>query len=485
MRRARRMPQRGQRVSRGLNSQSTLFDLRIGLRVLGALASFEAVFTFFLISVNYKSDPRFSWVPIDPTIIFFVLGVAMGALIIYREGMYLPGLTVVSLLILFIAWVLLTDLWTPSELYAREKLFKLATLNLWSVIATAMIMANRRERVRRFLMLVLVLGTAASLDGIFRYIGVASYDTAVEPFSPDITLSASFRLENYTALGRFFGMGAVVAFAAWLQTSPFSKRGVALMAAFVICFYGLLISAGRGPTFATVAAMLLPLVLGLRITERRLFASKAFVASFVLFVAMAAVLSQVAASYSESLPTLQRFGILLTKEAGGQGQRLGFWIEAWHLWLQQPLFGSGVGSWPVLSSGLDVRRYPHNLILEVLVEFGLIGLFLLVAAAVAAVRRASVRRLRSDPLLMCAAMLWMSLLISAMTSSDIIGNRNLFAILGLLVMRPYGRTSHIETESRAGDLGPTGRSHSYVPQGIPNPGGQQHMASAPRAARWH
>jgi O-antigen ligase len=417
------------------NGRPTLFDLRSGVRLLGALVSFEAVFLWFLISVNYKSDPAFAWVPIDLTIAFFGLGVLMGLVIVYREGLYLPGLTVVSLMVVFIAWVMLTALWTPSELYAREKLLKLATLSLWSVIATAMIMANRPERVRRFLVLVLVVGTAASLYGIVRY---ATADR--------FALSSSFRLENYIAQSRFFGMAAVVAFAAWLQTSPFSKRGVALTAAFVMCCSGLLVASARGPTLAVAAAILLPLVLSLRVAQRRLLVGKALVASIVLSVAMAAMLLQVAEEYSVDLPTLQRFNVWLDDGTMGRSasERAQEWSASWDFWLKQPLFGSGVGSWPIRYFGLDLARYPHNLILEVLVEFGLVGLFLLAAVAVAALRRISVRRLRQDPVLMCVAMLCVVTFLAAATSEDITGNRNVFAMFGLLVMRPYRRTSDLE-----------------------------------------
>jgi O-antigen ligase len=434
-----------------LNQRSPLFDLRLGFRFVGALVSFEAVLIFFLVSGSYKSDPRFSWLPIDSTLLFFALGVAMGLAIIYREGIYLPGLTVVSLFLVFIAWVLLTGLWTPSELYAREKLLKLATLGLWTLIATAMIIANRPERVRRFLILVLVLGTAAALDGIAQHSGVVQYAPPADAFSVNEAFSSSLRFDAYLGRGRFFGLGALVAFAAWLYTNPFSGRGISLMAAFATCCYGLLITGGRGPTLAVAAAMLLPLALGLRITERRLFASRALVASIALFVASAAVLLQVVVNYSGSLRTVQRFNVLLTEEGGGgsAAARWEHWTGSWHLWLEQPLFGSGVGSWPMRYLGFDVARDPHNLIIEVLVEFGLIGLLLLVTAGVAATRRATVRRLREDPPLMCAAMLCISTFLAAMTSSDITENRNLFAMFGLLSMRPYSRTSHVDTEGRA------------------------------------
>ena len=462
-------------MSLNLSSQSKLFDLRLALRPLGALLSFEAVFILFLISVNYKSDPWLSRFPIDSTIVFFVLGVAMGLVIIYREGIYLPGLTVVSLLLVFMAWVLLTGLWTPSEIYAREKLFKLATLNLWSVIAAAMIIANRPERVRRLLALVLVFGAAAALYAIARYSGLARYDPGLDAFSVNEAFSASFRLENNLGQARFYGMGAVVAFAAWLQTSPFSKRGIALMAAFLICCFGLLISGGRGPTLSTLVAMMLPLALGLRFADRRLLASKALVASFALLVVLIVALWQGAQDYSGNLRTLERLNTLFTQAEGGASAagRLGFWRSFGHLWLEQPVFGNGVGSWPVLYWGKDVGWHPHNLIVEVLVEFGFIGLLLLGAVGVAAASRISMRRLREDPVLMCAAMLCIVTFLAAMTSSDITGNRSVFAMFGLLVMRPYGRARAVDAENRARDLGSSGEPRSNLPQGVPSPGGSR------------
>jgi O-antigen ligase len=441
-----------------LSSQSALFDLRRWLRPLGALFSFEAVFVLYLASVNYKTDPRLSFIPIDLTLIFLVVGVAVGLMIVYHQEIYLPGLTVVSLFTVFIVWVMLTELWTPSKIYGRTKLLELATLTLWCLIAAALVIANSRERVHRFMLLLLVFGTAASVDGIIQY----------ETRGP-LAGTASFRLENYISQGRFYGMGALVAFAAWLQASPFSKRGMALMAAFSICSYALLIGGGRAPILGMLAAMVLPLAVGLRFAKRRLLANKALVASIVLFLAMAVVLLQLAANYSGDLRALQRFGTLLT-EGGGQEARLGFWKGSWDLWLEQPLFGSGVGSWPIRYFGFDVGRHPHNLVLEVLVEFGLIGFLLLAAVVVSAVRRTSVRRLREDPLLMCAAMLWINMFLGAMTSSDITGNRNVFAMLGLLVMRPYRPTSSVATEAHAREPGPSDRRRSEPPGGKPSPG---------------
>jgi O-antigen ligase len=451
-----------------LSRPSTLFDLRPVSRLPGAILSFEAIFIFFLISGNYKADLWFSWIPIDLTVIFFILSGATGLVIMFREGIYLPGLTVVSLLMIFIAWTALTGLWTPSEIYAREKFLKLATLNLWSLVATAMIIANRRERVRRFLVMLLVLGTAASFYGIARYSGAAGYDSAANASSINEAFSGNFRLENYLGHGRFYGMGALVAFAAWLRTSPFSKRGVALMGAFVICFGGLLITGGRGPTFGMIVGMMLPLALGLRFADRRLFASKELVASFALLVVMVVVLVHGGAEYSGNVRTLRRLNVLFTEERGGgsAAAHLEYWGASWPFWLEQPVFGAGIGSWPVLYHGIDIASHPHNLILEVLVEFGLVGLLLLSNCAVAAARRASVRRLREDPFLMCTAMLCINTFFNAMTSSDITQNRNLFAMVGLLVMRPCRRTSHVDAQGRTREFESSEERHRVPSRGM-------------------
>ena len=437
-------------------------------RLIGFLFSFEAAFILFLFAGAYKADPKLAWFPFDFTAFFFAASVALGALIISREGVYLPGLTVVALAFVFVIWVMCTDLWTPGVLYARDKLIKLATLNLWAITATAMIVANRPERAHRFVWLLLVFGTAMSLDGLVQFATGQSERGQV--------LSASFRLEGYINQSRLFVLAALVAFTFWLRADPLSRRGVGLLTVFAICCYALLIAGARGPILAAVPAMLLPVALGWRATGRDLLINKAVLASLVLFAVMAAVLVQLAASSMDDLPALQRFRTLFFREGDGLSApynptRLQFWRETWLLWFEQPLVGHGNGSWPLLYFGVDTKRHPHNLILEVLAEYGLIGLILLAAVAAAACRQATLRRLREEPVLMCAAMLCINTFLSAMTSGDLAENRNVFAMLGLLAMRASGRASHAGTGSGPRDLSPSGRRNSDLHQAVPNAGG--------------
>ena len=53
-----------------------------------------------------------------------------------------------------------------------------------------------------------------------------------------------------------------------------------------------------------------------------------------------------------------------------------FIVVAWDMFTEAPLIGYGFGSFGIYYSGLDGNIYPHNLVLEILSELGLIGLFI-------------------------------------------------------------------------------------------------------------
>jgi O-antigen ligase len=65
-------------------------------------------------------------------------------------------------------------------------------------------------------------------------------------------------------------------------------------------------------------------------------------------------------------------------DAGQSGeQRLRFYRAAFQEIPMHPLFGTGVGGWSTYFDGFDNRDYPHNILLEVSVEEGLVGLIAL------------------------------------------------------------------------------------------------------------
>ena len=81
--------------------------------------------------------------------------------------------------------------------------------------------------------------------------------------------------------------------------------------------------------------------------------------------------------------TLKRLLWLANEDVQDSSMRFELWSAAIQLWLQSPsslLFGHGPQQFPLLAGYDDPRMYPHNFILELLSEYGLIGLSLFLSA---------------------------------------------------------------------------------------------------------
>ena len=121
--------------------------------VLSQLLSFEALFVMFLYSNEIKV--LLPPLPIDETILFGAMTMMLGAWLLSRSGLYLPGLVIVGTAFLFVAWALISYGWTPSKLLIKQRLAYLVIFNMWCVIGGALIIASNRTRALRFLCLAL------------------------------------------------------------------------------------------------------------------------------------------------------------------------------------------------------------------------------------------------------------------------------------------------------------------------------------------
>ena len=135
--------------------------------------------------------------------------------------------------------------------------------------------------------------------------------------------------------------------------------------------------------------------------------------------------------------TLLRLMVLFTQEGGGAsaGQRLENYRSSIDIWAEAPITGHGIGSWSIMAGFGDTRNYPHNIVLEVLSEGGLVGMLLLALVVAVGVGHAARRRLHLTPPGLIAIMLVVNAGLNAMVSGDLADNRYLFMTLGLLCQR--------------------------------------------------
>lgn len=416
-------------LGQGRPEPAVNYWVRWGIR---HIASFEMLFMLFLYS-NYMKmflPP----LPVDETLLFGALSLGMGAIVFYKNGLYERGLPVVGAGLLFIIWVALSYTWTPSPTFSVRSISYLSTFTVWCILGSSLIIASSRERVLRLLLLhvalaLLFAGYGAWIfmaHGQFRYwSGFAEYRRV------------------YIGWGYTTASGAAVLFLITIYARFLSLKQMLALVAFGICMYFLLNSGSRGGLLAAAAACALPLLLTTptMLPRGMLGLSRAQVIAGLLVLLAGGYIAYLVAS-GEASTTLGRFIKLMNAEEAGGPQigtanRMFYWPFAFSMWEQAPLIGNGIASFTMFVHGREVPgAWPHNIILEIMAELGLVGLILFGLFLGCGLIHAKARRLRDDPLLLCTLMLFVTVVMAGMFSVDIAGNRRLFAFLGLLTLPP-------------------------------------------------
>jgi O-antigen ligase len=400
------------------------------VRLVLDLCSFEAVFVLFLFAGRYKADPRFAFFPIDPTLLFLVLSMAIGLILLFQEKLYLPGAYALGVWTVFVVYMWLGLIWTEGRSYGREKLFLTTVANSWCLIAGALILANARERVRRLMRLIVLFAIWLGVEALIAW--------AHQGFRGRLLINNG---DSYLGFGRVCGIGAIIACAFWATEKGVTFRRLVLLLLMAMFMMVLLIGGGRGPLIAGVVPMLLIAVIGWKVTAAgRVRIMRMQIPILVALVAMIGIIVYGLTSPDVdigALSTLARLkGVASGELVSNSDFRRSFNITAAFTWIPRaPIFGFGIGSWPILVHNVDIQDHPHNMILDIMFDFGLVGLAMVTALFWVCLKPVTVNRLRIDPLLLATAMLTINTLMNAMTSGDLQENRAVFLMLGLLLVR--------------------------------------------------
>ncbi len=395
---------------------------------LATFCSFEAVFLLFLMAGRYKGDPRFQWIAerfsLDLTVLFLGLSGVAGIVILFGRGYRLPrgaGGFMAATAALF-GYMILAMLWSPGDLYAHTKALHIGVLTTWTAVATGLIIASDRRRVERFLLLLVLFAVWLSVESL----------TAHQQSGDGRSVAALGG--NYLGLGRVIGPAALVALGYGLFVAKTTLGRTLGLATAALFGFVLLILGGRMPLLATFAGSMVPIFLAASSASANRHRRAMWAYAALLIVAGITTLYL---GYSEQAPqTLRRMAGLFQSDWGNSSYtRTQYCQAALEYWWQRPYIGHGLGSWPVLHFQIDQRAYPHNLLLEILVELGLCGLGLLAWLFVTAKRSlGTTARIAADPLRVIVLMVAVNALANAMVSGDIPDNRFLFGALGLMLL---------------------------------------------------
>ncbi|WP_114578962.1 O-antigen ligase family protein [Saliphagus sp. LR7] len=385
-------------------------------------AVFSTLYVAFVFAGVYKSAWYLAWIPVDLTLVFGTLMVAAGGWLVLRERIRLTraGLALTACFVAFSAYAVVSGLWTPSSEYYLSKAFRLVAVTGLAFGAGALGVASSTRRLRY---------TGIATTGLAVLTGIESLIEYAQP-SGRATLSPFGT--NYLITSRLLGLG-VLLLVGYLVLSR-SDRRVTVAAAVALpgMVFALFATGARGPMVATIVAIGLLLVVGISTGTL-----PNGVAAIGAYTGGALALGVLTVTVGRQLATVRRLLVLADGPGWSLNRRFVLWNQTIDgLDIGMLPVGHGLGSWPVLTGYGDHQYYPHNLVLEVVFELGLVGLGLLACLFGTALFIAlSEWQTTGRSVHLVLLVVFVYLGINAMVTGDVNENRYLFALAGLLAYR--------------------------------------------------
>lgn len=355
----------------------------------------ESLFTLFLLSGVFKAFTLLFGItfPIDLTFLlalFTVIALLVRNLNFRTHSLYLHvGRKKTSFFFLILwLWMLCTLMYTTSPQYSFEKTF----LFLTNFVPLIVIFVSREFNVQLFLRsfsIVTLLLTILYLPFLDMYLEFGSNDEIHESVGG-----------LYLTLGGY--LGAIVVSFLTTKKNVFNSYIDKILIA--ISAFILLIIGARGPLIFTVLCVILYLINKRKISFTTFSICKYLIVTvglvlFIIFMENSEDRGMFTTLYERSTERLSLIveGVLGDGDMGKSANtRVEHFENSYNLITESIgnfIFGTGIGSFSIETMGVDGRGYPHNIILEVWTELGIIGVILLISFFVSLFWRFSVERL--------------------------------------------------------------------------------------------
>jgi O-antigen ligase len=321
----------------------------------------------------FKSSPAQGISLTDPTMVIFLL--AAGAIFIellfivsgssdfHLHELFAGQALGIILFVSFAAVLALSYLYTPAKGYGAGKLLHFTAFQ--SVVFFAPLIFLRREKdLEQLLFAFFLLGLALAFKEIYGFL------------HPSKEVLSGNRDITHIGNAQLIGMSLLIFFYA----QPFRRFPKVL--AVPVLGIGLVACAARGPLLSMLVVMV---VYSLAVHKGTGFVSYKHL---IVGLGIVAVVVVCALSWVEKYPSAQakiaekkqelKAFVGGSKDPGGTlEQRLDYYQSALSAFSKEPLTGLGLGGWTVYYHGFEKPDYPHNIVLEVASEQGIVGLTLL------------------------------------------------------------------------------------------------------------
>ena len=278
------------------------------------------------------------------------------------------------MLLLFYSWIIISLTYTPSEKYSFIKTINFAT----NIVAFSYIIFNKNLRILTFLRLNIIITILFAL----WYIGISSNIGSSSLNEVQLNVYRVFYLSISYLLGIIFLIISTN------KNNIFSNKGNDFILSALVLGIMLMIR-GRGPLLFSLLFLGIYLVIKIYKTRyiKTVFKIKKIVRFSLTFVIFLVASFSIYINNQKKINTLVSFTVgrvsLLFPKDGNidkMGESVTVRVDHFKKSIDlfnadffKSIFGYGIGSYGVITKGIDERSYPHNIFLEIIVELGLIG----------------------------------------------------------------------------------------------------------------
>lgn len=389
-------------------------------------------FALFLMSGYFKEAFNLS---VNLTFVFFVMSIGIAFLRLYKHWIYSKkhNITVLInkkvllhslLFITFLCIILISNFYTTSINYSLEKTLKFSTITAWAFFGVYFLITNKKG-LKDFLK---SLATIALAMSIYSVIGLGEVAGAKSGF-------ISVAGDNYLGLGRATGLGAIILILLYMTKKTNVLMKMVIILSVLIILFALFSSGSRMPLLSFIFVFFSAFVFSVKVKNGMIYLRKGFkTLSFFSIIGIVSFIGLASTGVFDTV--IRRIGILFTETSGGTSAegRIERYQIAYEVWKNNPILGTGIGSFPIHYKGIDIVDYPHNIFLELLSEMGLVGLLLftiLILYPVLNLVRNRNRLVFLNPENLTVLFCFLFLFLNANITGDINDNRLLFTFTSL------------------------------------------------------
>lgn len=341
--------------------------------------SFEALLSLYVLSGLIKSILGYYEIKqfIDLSLLSFIALVISFLIEVVKNGLKLKinkdTIVLIGIWIAFYCWILISLFYTPSTQYAYTKIFKFLTNFVFIlVLLRGKINLQLFIRISIFISLVIMAWYIP-----LRFLYLTGYSPKEYWFTREF-------MGMYLYLSMPLGLFIITILTSNITISKSNSISLFVLATSIL---GIILMGARGPLLILFIILLLYSLMQRKINTtiniKNLFLS--FFAILILIAIISPFKGQVIELFRV---TFQRM-LLLFKGFSSSNNDFGDSVNTRLLLLYQAiniifsspsniLFGTGIGSFGLLTIGEDIKHYPHNFILEIWCELGLVGLSIFV-----------------------------------------------------------------------------------------------------------